>query len=119
MSREWRLYLDDMVKSGGKVGRFTTGMTRQAFLGDERTYDAVVRNLEILGEAAKRIPDDVRQRMPDVEWRKIAGMRDWIAHGYFGLDPDILWDVIENKVPQLMEALGRFAAAEGSDGGSP
>jgi uncharacterized protein with HEPN domain len=105
MSREWRLYLNDMLKGCEKARRYTAGMDRQAFLEDERTYDAVVRNLEIIGEAAKRIPDDVRRRVTGVEWRKIAGMRDWIAHAYFGLDPDILWDVIANKVPELMQSL--------------
>jgi uncharacterized protein with HEPN domain len=105
MSRDWRLFLDDILASCEKVRRYTAGMDRSAFFRDDRTYDAVVRNLEIIGEAAKRIPDEARLAMPGIEWRKIAGMRDWIVHAYFGLDPDILWDVIENKVPELDAAL--------------
>jgi uncharacterized protein with HEPN domain len=74
-------------------------MTADQFRADERTFDAVVRNLEIMGEAAKHIPDATRAHMSKVPWRKIAGMRDWLAHAYFGIDFDILWDVVRNMFP--------------------
>lgn len=108
MSRNWRLYLDDIQQSCAKVQRFTATMTRAQFIDDERTYDAVVRNLEIIGEAAKHVPDEARLRMPDVEWRKVAGLRDMIAHAYFGIDADILWDVVRNKVPVLQQAVKKY-----------
>ena len=69
----------------------------------EKTFDAVVRNLEVLGEAAKHIPSDVRIRYPQVAWRRIAGLRDVIAHEYFGIDEDILWDIVRNRMPTLLK----------------
>jgi uncharacterized protein with HEPN domain len=91
-SRDWRLYADDMVESCAKIRRFIAGMTYEGFVADERTYDAVVRNLEVIGEAAKNLPEEVLVRAPAVEWRKIRGMRDILAHGYFSLDAKVVWD---------------------------
>jgi uncharacterized protein with HEPN domain len=83
------------------------------FVQDEKTFDAIVRNLEIIGEAAKRIPPQMRARYPDVEWNKIAGLRDIVAHEYFGLDEDILWDVVQNRIPVLLDRTRQILAAEG------
>ena len=105
MSRDWRLYWHDIVRCRRKVERFTAGMDKAAFVADERTFDAVVRNIELIGEAAKQIPLAGQALATNVDWRKIAGMRDFLAHVYFNIDDAILWDVVINKVPELRKAL--------------
>ena len=108
MSRDWKLYLEDIVVSCEKILRYTEGLSAEQLMQDDKTYDAVVRNLEILGEAAKHIPNEARDLLDDIDWRKAAGMRDMLAHDYFGIDNDILWDVVQNKVPELLEAVESF-----------
>ena len=77
------------------------GLTRESFAQDTMRIDAVVRNLEIIGEAAKMIPESIRVEYPNIEWRKIAGLRDILAHHYFEVDLDIVWDLVQNKLPEL------------------
>lgn len=103
MSRDWRLYLDDVREACERISRYVGEMDKAGFLADDKTYDAVLRNLEVIGEAAKKLPDDVRARYGGVDWRKIAGFRDIIAHAYFGVDQAILWDIVRNKAPAPMQ----------------
>jgi uncharacterized protein with HEPN domain len=105
VSRDWRLYWDDIIAACEKVLRYTDGMDRESFLEDEKTFDAVLRNLEVIGEAAKNLPPEARQLASEIEWRKIAGFRDFLAHAYFGVDPDIVWSVVQDKIPELLAAL--------------
>ncbi|MEW5944831.1 MAG: DUF86 domain-containing protein [bacterium] len=107
MFRDWTLYLDDMISCRRKVEEYVPGMDMSAFVENRQAYDAVLRNLEIIGEAAKNVPDEIRNRHPAVEWRKIAGPRDVLAHFYFGIEDEIHLDIVVNKVPALMEALER------------
>jgi uncharacterized protein with HEPN domain len=108
MSRDEMMYLRDIAQSCRKVLQFTEGLSQNDLLGDVRTYDAVVRNMEIIGEAAKHISDEMREQLADIEWRKIAGLRDMLAHVYFGIDDDILWDVVKNRIPELVRAVEKF-----------
>jgi uncharacterized protein with HEPN domain len=73
-------------------------------------FDAIVRNLEIIGEAVKRLPDEVREANPQVDWRRIAGLRDLLAHAYFGLDPLTLWGIVEEKIPALLQQAQEIVA---------
>lgn len=91
-------------------------MTLEQFLADDRTFDAVLHNLQIIGEAAKNVPQDIRDRYSEVEWRKIAGLRDILAHAYFSLENEIIWDIVQNKIPPLLEQVQHILDTEFSDG---
>ncbi len=105
MSREDALCVSDIQKSCEKVLRFTAGLSLEQFFADEKTYDAVLRNLEIIGEAVKHLSPEMKEQNSAIEWRKIAGFRDMVIHEYFGVDAHILWDVVSHHVPQLQEKM--------------
>ncbi len=90
MPRDFSVYLQEVLQAIGKVRRYTEGLSAAQFADDEKTVDAVVRNLEIIGEAVKGVPETVRHANPEVDWRKIAGLRDILIHAYFEVDLDIV-----------------------------
>ena len=102
MSRDESLYLADIQESCEKVLRFTKGMVYKDFVNDDLHFDAVLRNLEIIGEAVKNISEETRQKYPSVKWRKIAGFRDIVAHEYFGVNEETVWDIVENEITTLL-----------------
>jgi uncharacterized protein with HEPN domain len=113
MSRDYRLYLDDIIEAIRRIREFTNRMDFEAFKEDTKTQDAVIRNLEIIGEASGRLPEAVRHAAPEIEWRKVVGIRNIIAHGYFGISLPIIWDVVQNKLDDLSDACSRLLAEAG------
>ena len=105
MPRDADVYLEDILTAIGRIQEFTRGLDGAAFQRDARTVDAVLHNLEVIGEAAKHVPEELRERAPAIEWRKIAGLRDLIAHAYFEVDLDIIWDVVATKLGPLADGV--------------
>ncbi len=103
--REWRFYVDDMIGFTEKVLAYTADTNQQAFVASGITYDAVLRNLELIGEAATHIPEAVRQAHPDIPWRMIIATRNRLIHAYLGIDDDIIWSIIQDDIPGLLNTL--------------
>ena len=104
MPRDWRLYVDDILEAIGRIREYVAGYDGDAFAADRKTQDAVVRNLEIIGEASRRLPEEVLALAPEVEWRKIVGLQSVLAHEYFGINASIVWDIVVNKLGPLERA---------------
>lgn len=106
--RRYDLYLQDMLQSASRIEDYTKGLSFTEFEGNHVVADAVARNLEIIGEAAKNVPEDYKNKHPEIEWRKIAGFRDVLAHEYFGIDNEIVWDIVKNKLPELQSSVKKL-----------
>ena len=101
--RDVVLLLEDILEAAQKIKRYSSGLNYEAFIDDDMTMDAVVRNFEIIGEAANRFSDDFRILNPQIEWDRMRGFRNRIVHDYFGIDYEIVWDIIENDLDMLIE----------------
>ncbi|MDT7044104.1 DUF86 domain-containing protein [Candidatus Nitronereus thalassa] len=101
MSREFVDYLRDIIDAMGKAQQFVRNLSYLEFKADDKTVFAVVRALEIVGEATKNIPDDIRKNYPEIPWKDMAGMRDVLIHDYFGADVETVWLTVTEKIPQV------------------
>ena len=105
MQRDYKAYINDILEAINRIESYTTNLTIDDFSESQLYQDAVVRNLEIIGEAVKRLPKELIKKYPDVGWKKIVGLRDILIHAYFGIDIEIIWDVVQNKIPELKEQI--------------
>lgn len=108
VDREWRFYLTDMVSFTEKVMLYTQGLNQQEFVDSGLNYDATLRNLELIGEAATHIPESIRKSYEQIPWRQIVATRNRLIHGYLGIDNDTLWSIIQDDIPRLLRLLNRL-----------
>lgn len=115
-ARAWRFYLDDMLRFSERVLAYTEGMDQANFVADGLVYDATLRNLELIGEAATRIPVEIRRTHSEIPWRMIIAVRNRLIHGYLGIDDDTLWSIIRDDVPELSRQLRLLREEPGRKG---
>lgn len=106
--RNFKVYLDDILKSIEKIEVYIKGLTFNEFSAKSIAVDAVLRNLEIIGEAVKNLPKEVTETYKEIEWKKIAGFRDIAIHAYSDVDLEIVWDILENKLLQLKNSINKI-----------
>lgn len=112
MSRNIQLYLKDILNSIRKIKRYTSQKTQRELLEDEQAFDAVVYNLQIIGEAARKIPEEIRNRQPQIEWKNLIGIRNIITHAYFSIDDEVVWDIIQTKLDPLQSCIEEILETE-------
>ena len=105
MQRDYKIYLDDILTAIEKIEKYKKRILDKDFIEEDLIIDAIIRNFEVIGEATKKIPIEIRRRYPKIEWKKISGFRDIFIHEYFGIDLDIVWDVLNNKIPNLKKSI--------------
>lgn len=106
--REWRFYLDDMAQFAERVISYSEGMSQEDFESNNLNYDAITRNIELIGEAATRIPEEIRASSPNIPWRQIIATRNQLIHGYLGIDNDVLWSIVQDDIPSLFQQLQKL-----------
>jgi uncharacterized protein with HEPN domain len=110
--RNWKLFVEDILESIGLIESYISNMNFDDFQKDRRTIDAVVRNLEIIGEASRSIPEEIKNNHPEIDWKGITGLRNRIAHEYFGISVSIVWEIIKSDLPALKEKIKHLLKEE-------
>jgi len=106
--RNSKLYLKDILEAIQKINNYTKNLSFEEFSQNTMVVDAVIRNFEIIGEATKHIPEEIRKSYPEIPWKEMAGMRDKMIHEYFGVDLEIVWKTIKIRLPQILPLLGQI-----------
>jgi uncharacterized protein with HEPN domain len=102
------LLLDDIIEAANKITQYTHAYSYERFIRDSKTADAVIRNFEIIGEAANRLPEDFKAKNTDIDWHRIRGFRNRIIHDYFGIDYTIVWEIIQDYLPSLINSIKKL-----------
>jgi uncharacterized protein with HEPN domain len=110
--RDWKLLFEDMLESITRIEKYTEKVDRKEFADNQMIIDAVVRNIEIIGEASKNVPGEIQEKFSEIPWKKLNGIRNRIVHAYFGVDTSIIWFIIENELSMLKKSITR--ALEGT-----
>jgi uncharacterized protein with HEPN domain len=110
--RGWRLRVEDILEAINKTQRYVSDLSFDEFCADDKVIDAVVRNLEVIGEAARHIPPEIESRYTDVPWGEMRGMRNILVHEYFGINLSILWHTVKENLPPVIEDLEKLLAGE-------
>ena len=110
--RDFRLYCMDILDSGAAILEFISGLAFDQFSNDRKTYSAVIREFEIIGEAVGKLPEELKGRRPEVEWQDIKDFRNLLSHEYFGVDLEIVWKIIEDDLPVLMDAIREIVRSD-------
>jgi uncharacterized protein with HEPN domain len=110
--REWRFYIDDMIDFAEHVIAYCQGLDQTGLVADRLRYDATIRNLELIGEAATHVPGAFREANTDIPWRQIIATRNRLIHGYLGIDNDTLWSIIQTDIPALLPKLRALRDSE-------
>ena len=106
--KDSKIFLKHILESIAEIKNHIKGISEDKFFNDIKTQDAVIRRIEIIGEAVKNLPENFKEKYPKIEWREIAGMRDKLIHGYFGVDVNTVWDTIKNDIPGLGKQISKL-----------
>jgi len=113
--REWRLRIEDIIEAAEAILEFTEGLDYESFVDDKKTVDASIRNFEVIGEAARHIPQELRTRYDDIPWTEMCAMRNILSHEYFGIDLSIIWKTIRTDLPLILPRLRTMLSEADSD----